>query len=56
MDKEEEIKKRLKKLSSLIKKHNYNYHTLDNPKISDKTFNKLIEENNELETKNHNLD
>ena len=42
MDNEEEIKKRLKELSNLIKKHNYNYHTLDNPKISDKEFDKLI--------------
>ncbi len=55
MDKEEEIKKRLKKLSSLIKKHNYNYHTLDNPKISDKAFDKLIEENDALEKKYPNL-
>ena len=55
MDKEEEIKKRLKELSNLIKKHNYNYHTLDNPKISDKAFDKLIEENDALEKKYPNL-
>ena len=42
MDKEEEIIKRLKELSNLIKEHNYNYQTLDNPKISDKAFYKLI--------------
>ena len=55
MDKEEEIKKRLKELASLIKKHNYNYHTLDNPKISDKSFDKLIKENDALEKEYPNL-
>ncbi len=50
MDKEKIIK-RLEKLSELIKKHNYNYHTLDNPKISDKEFDKLIRENDTLEKK-----
>ena len=37
MDREEEIKNRLKELADLIKKHNYNYHTLDKPKISDRS-------------------
>ena len=51
MNKQEEIIKRLKELSKLIKKHNYNYHTLDNPKISDKEFDKLVKENDTLEKK-----
>ena len=42
MDKEEQIIKRLEKLAQLIKKHNYNYHTLDKPKITDQEFDKLI--------------
>ena len=38
MDKEKKIINRLKELADLIKKHNYNYHTLDKPTISDKEF------------------
>ena len=55
MDKKEEIIKRLKQLSELIKKHNFNYHTLDKPQISDKEFDKLIQENDILEKKYPNL-
>ncbi len=51
MDKEEKILKRLKELADLIKKHNYNYHTLDKPKITDKEFDKLVKENDVLEKK-----
>ena len=51
MDKEETILKRLKELADLIKKHNYNYHTLDKPKITDKEFDKLVKENDVLEKK-----
>ena len=51
MDREEEIKNRLKELADLIKKHNYNYHTLDKPKISDQEFDKLVKENDVLEKK-----
>ena len=51
MDKEEKILKRLRELSDLIKKHNYNYHTLDNPKITDREFDKLVKENDNLEKK-----
>ena len=51
MDKEKKILKRLKELADLIKKHNYNYHTLDKPKISDQEFDKLIKENDTLEKK-----
>ena len=43
------IKKRLKDLAKQITEHNYNYHTLDNPKISDKDFDKLVKENEILE-------
>ena len=46
---EKQIIKRLKELSDLINKHNYYYHTLDNPKISDKEFDKLVIENDSLE-------
>ncbi len=49
------IIKRLKELSEIIEKHNYLYHTLDKPKISDKDYDLLIKENNDLETKYPNL-
>jgi len=55
MDKKIKIIKRLEKLADLIKIHNHNYHTLDNPKISDKEFDKLIKENDNLERKYPNL-
>ena len=55
MDKEDIILKRLKELADLIKKHNYNYHTLDKPKITDQEFDKLIKENDILEKKYPNL-
>ncbi len=51
MDKEEKILKRLKELADLIKKHNYNYHTLDRPEITDQDFDKLVRENDVLEKK-----
>ncbi len=50
MDKEL-ILKRLKELTDLIKKHNYYYHTLDKPKITDQEFDKLVKENDILEKK-----
>ncbi len=55
MDKEKKIIKRLEELAYLIKKHNYNYHTLDKPKISDQEFDKLVIENDTLEKKHTNL-
>ncbi len=55
MDKEEKISQRLKELAVLIKKHNYNYHTLDKPKISDQKFDQLVKENDILEKKYPNL-
>ena len=51
MGKEDKIKERLIELAVLIKKHNYNYHTLDNPKISDREYDKLVKENDTLEKK-----
>ena len=49
--KDKKIIERLNELADLIDKHNYNYHTLDNPKISDKEFDKLVKENDSLEKK-----
>ena len=51
MDKEKQIIQRLEELAVLIKKHNYNYHTLDKPIISDKEFDKLVKENDTIEKK-----
>ena len=48
---EEKITERLKKLASLIYKHNILYHQKDRPQISDKDFDVLVKENNELEKK-----
>ena len=48
---EDKIKKRLIELSDIIKKNNYLYHTLDKPKITDKEYDKLVKENNELENR-----
>ena len=47
--KEKKVRERLKLLASLISKHNILYHQKDNPEITDKEFDKLIYENNELE-------
>ena len=52
---EEEVLLRLQKLNNLIKKHNILYHQKDNPKISDKDYDKLIKENDFLEKKYPNL-
>ena len=49
INKEEEIKKRLGKLSRIINKHNFFYHQKDNPQISDKEYDSYIKENNKLE-------
>ena len=48
MAEEEIVLKRLKELADLIKKHNYNYHALDKPEITDKEFDKLVKENDVL--------
>ena len=44
---EEEIKKRLKNLASLIYKHNKLYHHDDRPEITDKDFDELVASNND---------
>ena len=43
------ILKRLKELSKEIEEHNHYYHNMDDPKISDADYDKLIKENNNLE-------
>ena len=48
---DKKIISRLNELAALIKKHNYLYHTEDRPKISDKEYDKLVRENQELEKK-----
>jgi len=45
-----QITKRLKELSKLIQKHNYHYYQEDKPVISDKDYDKLVSENNKLES------
>ena len=54
-NKEKKIKERLETLASLISKHSILYHQKDNPEISDKKFDELIKQNNELEQKFPNL-
>ena len=54
-NKDKKILNRLKKLSKEIKKHNNLYHNLDSPIITDAEYDKLIIENNDLETKYPNL-
>ncbi len=48
---QQKITKRLNTLSKLIDKHNYNYHTKDQPVITDYEYDKLVKENLELESK-----
>jgi len=45
------IIKRLEELANLINKHNFLYHTKDQPKITDDKYDKLVKENFELESK-----
>ncbi len=52
---EKKIINRLNQLSKIINEHNYYYHNLDNPKISDSEYDKLVKENSELERKYPNL-
>ena len=49
------IIKRLNELADLIDKHNINYHTKDQPIISDWEYDKLVKENLELEKKFPNI-
>ena len=50
-NKEKVVKNRLRELAAIIKKNNILYHKNDNPKISDKDFDQLVKENNNLENK-----
>ena len=47
--------KRLDELKKIIEEHNYNYYVLDNPIISDKEWDNLFRELQELETNNPSL-
>ena len=49
------ILNRLKELASLIEKHNFYYHNQDKPLISDKEFDLLVKENQDLEKKHPKL-
>ncbi len=44
-----DIKKRIIELTKQINQANYDYHTLDQPKISDQSYDKLLKELVELE-------
>ena len=48
---EKDIALRLKDLAKILKEHNYYYHSLDKPRISDREYDKLLNENNTLEKK-----
>ena len=50
MDKKQ-AKKRIEKLRTVINKHRYLYHVLDNPEIDDSAFDALKHELWELEQK-----
>ena len=54
-EKELLIVKKLVKLSKIIDKHNYHYHTEDKPIISDREYDQLVKENLDLEKKYPNL-
>ena len=45
------MKEKIEKLRKEIELHNYNYHVLDNPTISDEVFDALFKDLLELEQK-----
>ncbi|KPJ67793.1 MAG: aromatic ring-opening dioxygenase LigA [Coxiella sp. DG_40] len=45
-----DVSKRIKKLRSVIREHNYKYYVLDSPTISDAEYDRLFRELQELET------
>ena len=47
--KKNSIIRKLKELSAQIERHNYLYHNLDKPQITDSEYDNLVKENNELE-------
>ena len=52
---EEKIKKRIDSLISEINNHNHAYYALDDPKLSDKEYDSLFRELEELEKKHPSL-
>lgn len=48
----EDIKKKIDELVEILKEHNYYYYVLDEPKISDIEYDKMLKELIELETNN----
>ena len=51
----QEVKKRIERLRKIINQHNYSYHVLDNPNISDAVFDSLKHELYKLEQDNPDL-
>ncbi len=49
MDDPEQVKRRIEELRGQIEYHNYRYHVLDDPEISDADFDQLMRELRELE-------
>jgi DNA ligase (NAD+) len=50
-----EIEKRINELKAYIDKYNYEYHVLDNPSVSDREYDRLMQELKELEKKHPEL-
>ncbi len=48
---DEDVKKRVEELRKDLRKHNYKYHVLDNPEISDYEYDQMLKELEELEEK-----
>jgi len=48
---DEKIKNKVEKLREELRKHNYKYHVLDNPEISDYEYDQMLKELEELEDK-----
>jgi DNA ligase (NAD+) len=49
---EPQIKERVRQLQQLLNDHNYYYHVLDDPRISDAEYDRLMQELIQLETEN----
>ncbi len=50
-----DVKKKIEDLRNLIRHHEYRYHVLDDPEISDREFDKLMHRLHELETEHPGL-
>ena len=46
------VKERIKQLTDLINRYNYEYYVLDNPTVSDQEYDRLINELSSLEKEN----